>query len=152
MRKLCSLRFLVLTLVLCLSVSNIDAQNKNKHHKFDPARFQKELEQFIATEATLTPAEAEKFFPLYREMQNKQRALLDQMRRYSFTDTMNNTTCEETIKKQDELDIEIKVLQRDYHEKFMRVIPAGKVFKIIKAEERFHRQAFKRMAGDGPRD
>lgn len=152
MRKLSSLRHLLLILVICISVSDASAQNKNKRQSFDPARFQMELEQFITTYAALTPAEAEKFFPLYREMQNKQRALLDQMRRYHLVDTKDNTSCTEAIKKQDELDIEIKILQRDYHQKFMNVISAGKVFQVIKAEEKFHRQAFKRMAGEGPHD
>lgn len=133
-------------------MTDASAQRKHKRQAFDPAQFQRELEQFITTNAGLTPGEAEKFFPLYREMQNKQRALFEQMRRYRFADTNNNATSEEAIRKQDELDIEMKILQRDYHEKFMRVIPAGKVFQVIKAEDKFHRQAFKRIAGKGPRD
>ncbi len=152
MKTFSQLRYLVLMLLICLSMTDVSAQKKHKAPPFDPARFQKELEQFITTNAALTPTEAAKFFPLYREMQNKQRALFEQMRRYRFADTKNNKASAEAIKKQDELDIEMKFLQRDYHEKFMRVIPAGKVFQVIKAEDKFHRRAFKRMAGKGPRE
>ena len=47
---------------------------------FDPERFEVELEQFIATDAALTPQEASVFFPLYKEMQTKQRFLFNKMR------------------------------------------------------------------------
>ena len=40
----------------------------------------------------------------------------------------------------------MKKLQQDYHNKFMKVLPASKVFRIIQAEENFHRQMFKRAA------
>ena len=32
-----------------------------------------------------------------------------------------------------------------YHSRFMTILPPNKVFSVIKAEERFHRQAFRRM-------
>ena len=129
-----------------------NAQNqKGMPPKFDPAKFDADLEQFITTNAGLSPQEAAAFFPLYREMQRKQRAYFDEMRRNSHIDTNDDKSCREAIEKKDKMEIEIKEIQQQYHSKFMKVLPAGKVFKIIKAEERFHRQAFKRMAkpGDG---
>ena len=39
----------------------------------------------------------------------------------------------------------IKALQQEYHSRFMTILPPNKVFSVIKAEERFHRQAFRRM-------
>ena len=38
-----------------------------------------------------------------------------------------------------------KQLQQEYHSRFMTILPPNKVFSVIKAEERFHRQAYKRM-------
>ena len=38
----------------------------------------------------------------------------------------------------------MKQLQQEYHNRFMYILPASKVLKIIKAEEKFHRRAFKR--------
>ncbi|MBQ1773360.1 MAG: hypothetical protein IIZ97_03825, partial [Prevotella sp.] len=40
--------------------------------KFDPERYQADLEQFITSEACLTPQESARFFPVYREMMKKQ--------------------------------------------------------------------------------
>ena len=64
-------------LALCLSLCVANAQGMKP---FDPAKFQADLEQFITVEACLTPSEAAAFFPLYREMTRKQRALYEQMR------------------------------------------------------------------------
>ncbi|MFQ9809366.1 MAG: hypothetical protein ACLRYB_07070 [Segatella copri] len=49
------------------------------------------------------------------------------------------------IRRKDELDIQLKQLQQEYHSRFMTILPPNKVFSVIKAEERFHRQAFRRM-------
>ena len=51
--------------LMTLVVSLAQAQ---KPKNFDPERFQRELEQFIATQACLSPAESAEFFPVYREM------------------------------------------------------------------------------------
>ena len=40
----------------------------------------------------------------------------------------------------------MKKIQQEYHLKFCKVLSPGKVLAVIKAEEKFHRQAFKRMA------
>ena len=39
----------------------------------------------------------------------------------------------------------MKKLQQTYHNKFMKILPAGKVMEIIKAEDQFHRNAFRRI-------
>lgn len=114
--------------------------------KFNPEKFEAELEQFIATEAALTPQDASVFFPLYKEMQQKQRLLFNKMRQYRHIDTSNDKASLEAIKAKDEIDLELKRLQQKYHMEFCKVLPAGKVLRIIKAEEKFHRQAFKRVA------
>lgn len=133
----------ILVILLVASVAN--AQHPKKRPPFNPAKFQADLEQFITREACLTPVEAAKFFPLHREMMKRQRVLFDQMRRMRQIDPTDNNACAEAIRKQDELDIQIKQLQQEYHSRFMFAIPASKVLGVIKAEEKFHRQMFRKM-------
>jgi hypothetical protein len=111
---------------------------------FDPKKFDADMEQFIAAHAGLTPSEAAHFFPLFEEMQNKQRQIFNKMRQYRFIDTSNDHACAEAIKRQDQMDLEIKKIQQAYHLKFMKVLSPGKVMKVIRAEDDFHRQAFKK--------
>ncbi|MBQ9636881.1 MAG: hypothetical protein IJV36_03155 [Prevotella sp.] len=134
------------TLFLLLAFPVVATAQKEQRPKFDPVKFEAELEQFITTEAGLSPQEAAQFFPVYREMQKKQRVIFDEMRRFRHMDINDNQACEDAIEKQDKMDIQIKEIQQQYHVKFMKVLPAGKVFKILRAEEKFHRQAFKRVA------
>ena len=53
-------RFVIILFTALLCVTEMVAQ---KHHHFNPAQFQAELEQFITSEAGLTPKEAAAFFP-----------------------------------------------------------------------------------------
>ncbi len=112
--------------------------------KFDPVKFQVALEQFITSDAELTADEAAKFFPVYRTMMKQQRSYFEQMRRYRHADTSDEKACHEAIIKSDLLDIQLKKIQQSYHQKFLKILPASKVLRILKAEERFHRRAFKK--------
>lgn len=133
----------LMTLMLCtFGVAN--GQHR-KRPPFNPAKFEADLEQFITVNACLSPSQAASFFPVYRQMMKKQRALFDEMRRLRMINPKDNEACEEAIRKQDELDIQIKQLQQEYHGRFLMMLPANKVLSIIKAEEKFHRQIFRKM-------
>lgn len=125
----------------CLSVSA-----QQQRGGFDPKKFEADLEQFITAQAGFTPYEASRFFPLYREMQEKKRALFIQKRRYRHVDPSDEKESRQAIQKLDALDQEMFRIQAQYHTKFVKIVPAGKVLKAIRAEDRFHRQAFRRAA------
>lgn len=140
-------RYIISILLVLCSVLAIAQEPK----KFDPAQFEADLEQFVTTEARLTPAESAEFFPLYREMRKKQMAYFCDHRRWHYVDEADDKACADAIRRIDNNDIEIKRLQQAYHEKFLRILPASKVYRIIKAEEKFHRQQFKRIHANGKR-
>ena len=115
MRKIMQHRFLALLAMLMISLVSLASQPQGrKHHDgFDPKRFQAELEQFITTNACLTPREAAKFFPVYRQMGKKMRMIFDEMRRFRHVNPNDNEACAEAIRRQDELDIQLKQLQQE---------------------------------------
>ena len=88
--------------------------------------------------------EASAFFPVYREMRKKQLAYFGEERRLRHVDPTDEKACAEAIRKRDKNDIELKVLQQTYHERFMTILPATKIFRVLKAESKFHRQFFKK--------
>ncbi|WP_246031329.1 hypothetical protein [Segatella hominis] len=138
------LRTTVLIILMLCTFGVANGQHR-KRPPFNPAKFEADLEQFITVNACLSPSQAASFFPVYRQMMKKQRALFDEMRRLRMINPKDNEACEEAIRKQDELDIQIKQLQQEYHGRFLMMLPANKVLSIIKAEEKFHRQIFKKM-------
>ena len=139
MRKILTFLFISISLTAL-------AQQNGVHSKFDPERYQADLEQFITSEACLTPQEAAKFFPVYREMMKKQHGMFQQLRNYRHYKPADENGCREAILQKDEVDIQAKELQQQYHQKFLRIISASKLYDVIKAEDKFHRQSFKRMA------
>ena len=133
---------LLFTLV-CLTAS-LTTFAQDQPGKFSPEKFQAEIEEYIIKEAKLTQQETAKFMPVFREMTQKQRAIYKQQRQLRHTQPTDEAGYREAIKKSDQMDMELKTLQQTYHEKFLTLLPASKVFEIIKAENRFHREMWKK--------
>ena len=132
---------ILITLITTLAIY---AQGKPQ---FDPEKFENQLEQAVIKDAGITSAESAKFLPLYREMRKKLRAAMDANRK---TDKAKPTTEKEwaqVLKSHDNLDIQMKKIEQSYHNQFLKVLPASKVVKMIKAEEDFHRDAFRKIEG-----
>ncbi len=125
-------------LFLCSTVALAD-----EPQRFSPEKFQADMEQFITQEACLNPEEAAKFFPLHREMHKKQRVIYDRMKSECNIKPTDEAGCKQAVQKRDMLEMELKNIQQSYHNKFFSVLPASKVYDAIKAEDRFHRRAFR---------
>ena len=133
--------FLLTGVSVCLA----DEPQNTTPQKFSPEKFQAEMEQFITQEAGLTADEAAKFFPIYREMQQKQRAVFAKMREEGRVKPTDDASCKKLVQKRDEVELELKKIQQTYHNKFFTVLSASKVFDVLRAEDRFHRRAFTNM-------
>lgn len=138
---------LIIVLILVLTAG---AQNKKPNGGLSREKFNAEMQQFIIKEACLTPKEAEMFIPIYNEMLQKQRSRFDKMRKIWRKKPKNEAACLEVIKERDKLDLELKRIQQSYHNKLLAVIPAQKLFDVIKAEERFHRGMLRKYGGNRP--
>lgn len=135
---------LIFLFVFMLSASVIKAEEPQQ---FSPEKFQADMEQFITKEAQLTPEEVAKFFPLYREMQQKQRAVWNQMKNMGRNKPADEAAIKQAVQKRDELELEQRRIIQTYHNKFFKVLPASKVYDIIVAETKFHRAAIRNWRG-----
>ena len=97
--------------------------------------------------AQLTPEEVTKFFPLYREMQQKQRAVWNQMKNLGRNKPADEAAIKQAVQKRDELELEQRRIIQTYHNKFFKVLPASKVYDVIIAETKFHRAAIRNWRG-----
>ena len=120
-------------------------QQNGQQQRFSPEKYQADLEQYITKEACLTPQEASAFFPLFREMQKKQRALYNKMREDVRIKPADEAACKKMIQKRDQVELELKSIQQTYHNKFFSVMPASKVFDVIRAEDQYHRGLLRNM-------
>ena len=125
-------------LICCLCVSRAD-----NPEKFSPEEFLAEMERFITQEAKLTEDEAQKLFPLSREMHAKQRVVYEKIKRECKQKPSDEAECRRVVQLRDKYELELKTIQQTYHNKFFSILPPSKVYDVIKAEDRFHRRAFK---------
>lgn len=121
-----------------------------QERKFSPEKFEADLAAFITKEAKFTDDEASKFFPLLREMHQKQRSLYKKMRDKKEKPA-DEKGCAEAIRERDRLEIEHKQIEQSYHQKMIQAISASKVFDALRAERRFHRQMMKSWRGHKPK-
>ena len=98
-----------------MSFLPLNAQRHNGGKNFDPARYKAEMEQFIVREACLTPQEASVFFPIFDEMKRKERTLRNHISALRRVKPATEQGCAEAVRKRDALEIQIKELQQQYH-------------------------------------
>ena len=125
-------------ILLCLLASLRGSAQEQP--KFSPEKFEADLEEFITNEAGLDQQEAAKFFPILKEMHHKQRVLYARMRKTSMEKPADEKTAAESIRLCDKLNIEVRQIEQQYHNKMLKALPAQKVYNAISAENRFHRK------------
>ena len=132
---LISIAFLLLT-----------ASSQSRDKRLSKENYQAQLEQFIIQEAQFTAKEAADFRVIFKEMQNKQRKPFEAMKDIWHKPGRVEKECAEAIRQKDKMDIELKNLQQQYHNKLLKLMAASKVFKAIIAEDKFHRQMLRKWS------
>lgn len=140
MRKKFTLSVALLSIVISLAAQ--------KNEKFSPEKFEQELRVYIEKEAKLTQQESERFFPLYKEMKKKQRGLFKRQKDAEIVKPHTEDSCKKVVQYRDYLEVEQKRIQQNYHNRFLEILPASKVYDIIKAEDKFHRHKLREWGGE----
>lgn len=120
--------------------------------KFDAEAYRNEQHKYIIDNAKLTVEEAEKFFPIYDEMRAKEREKFKESRRLKRQKPTTDEACRKAIEELDKVEICLKKIQRNYHQKMLQVLPAQKVFDALSASERFDQKKFREMSRPGQND
>ncbi len=123
-------------------------QNQQPNHSgpFSPAEYWRQQKEFFTQKAGLTDDEANAFFPLYNELQQKKRDLNREIRMIMRPEMGVQPSEEQSLKAIDAMaDVNIKIaeLEKEYLQKFKQVLPASKILKIQNAEEQFNSQILK---------
>lgn len=132
-------------MVMCSVVCMAQASGQgNRHHRqFDPQKFEQRLENHVLKTAGITQAEQAQFLTVFREKRKKEVEVItaDRVQRKGRPTTEKEW--ENALKAHDNKELELKKIQQTYHNKMLKVIPASKVMKVIKAEEEFHRMTLR---------
>lgn len=121
--------------------------------KFNPEEFKAKLESFITQETGFNQAEAQAFYPIYFEMKAKQR----QLQRKIFQLKKNAPACGAdekdfaiTIQKIKDLGVEMAQLEVNYYKKLCKAVSPEKVYRAMRAEDKFHRKMLEDFGHGNP--
>lgn len=133
---------ILLTIILSISSISLFAQKPRMSRE----EFRQCQEKYIKEQTGLTRQEAQQFFPLYFELQDKKDAINRQawahMRKgkeENLSEAEYNKIVEEIIKARiscDQLDLE-------YLHKYQKFLSSKQIFNIQRAEMKFHRELLK---------
>jgi len=130
--------------LMIASLPGMRAQEDKPDKPFDREAFLLKRNAFISTELELTSQEADLFLPLLDELQRKKFEAGQTCRKLSKElDRKDNPTDAEYLETIDEcLTVGLKEaeLEKEYYEKFKKVLPPEKLYKYKEVEYRFARE------------
>ena len=133
----------IIILVACLFCMPTFAQKKDKYTE---SEFRAKKQAYIAQKAELTPAESEKFFPLYFEFQNKKKEINKHAWNLAKQGKASETTdleYEEIIDNFFDDQESIVKLEREYINKYRKFLSDKQIYRVYWAEFKFNRNMIK---------
>jgi hypothetical protein len=118
-------------------------------------KFNEERKVYFTEKLELTTAEANAFWPLYEDFQNRKMKLVEDERNtwlYAHKNAENLSDKEilETLEKAYTLKDQQLELEREYYQdKFLKALPAKKVLKLGKVEWDFRRYLLRKLREEG---
>lgn len=126
------------------------SQDDNYYKKLESMRI-----AFFTERLSLTSSEAEKFWPLYRDYNNRKEKINEERRsldRYIMKngDYLTEKEVNESMGKYLSLQKEEPILSETYNQKFLDVLPAIKVLKIYMVENQFKAYILNQIRANRP--
>ena len=139
------MRHIVLILLAWSLTLPLMAENKNKHTKQE---FRAKKEAYIKEKAGLTDEEAEKFFPLYFQLEDLKKNVNEKAWNKARTGEIPNTSEEEyqkIINSYFDMQVQVAELEKEFIEKFKAIISGKKIYLVYRTEITFNRNMLKIM-------
>lgn len=115
-------------------------------------KYKSERVAYLTQKLDLEVTEAEKFWPLYNEYQNKREALMKEGRpRWGRPnmDSLSDAQMKEMMDAKIQNDLKMAKLAVEYHKKFQAILPVKKVFILHRAEQSFMGHMIQRLRESG---
>lgn len=149
------LKYLLTTTIALFFVMNLFAQRGGGPHKEDIEAFKAKKIAFITEKLSLTPQEAQQFWPVYnlfdqeRWEAQKQRRDIEMKVRDMNGDITDKQILEFIQKMVDTHSAEVDVMKK-YNKKFLEILPPKKVLKLYQAEQQFRVEMLKQFRDRRP--
>lgn len=137
---------IITALLLFLSIATF-AQGGKLRERFQQKKDQVKAMKiaFITSELNLTPDEAAKFWPLFNEFEEKQKAIRqDKIKNYidrsQGSDKLTEKEALNLLNQMETAEEELHQLRKKFVANLKGVLPATKILKLKKAEEEFSKK------------
>jgi DNA-binding transcriptional MerR regulator len=143
--------FILTAIIICFNL-NAQQATERTHRRFSPEDYKKMMEIFISKEAGLTKEEAQNFFPIFHEMQEKQRKINNEqmeVNKKSFGKDLTEKDYEEIIDKITTLEVENKKIEKEYYKKFHTVLSWKKIHRVYRALFKFNMETLRKFTPQG---
>ena len=131
-------KIIVLSVFIFILTSVFAQKNQNKR-TFDDFKAQKIA--LISERTQLTPEEAQHFWPVYNELQQKKSELHKKNRQQNKDlSGLSEADFEKMNEDKIEMEIEKARFEKEYYLKFKQILPSQKIYQLYKAEKEFKRE------------
>jgi hypothetical protein len=143
-------KILLIMFASILFASNLFSQQGRGRPGYEQVEAEKIA--FFTRTLELNSREAREFWPVYDDFQNRRNELIRERHQLSrsFAVNYDNMTAREAGEAADQY-INLQVRETDlaveFHEKFKKVLPPGKVMRFYQAENEFRMQLLRRIRG-----
>ena len=138
----------LITLSLFVNVLFINAQSSDKS-LMNLQQFEKNKQEFIIKEASLTQEEANMFFPLNNELQKKKLELhrkhQEEMKHTKEAENISEEEYKQLIDGNINLKMKEAELDKEYSKKFDKLMSPQKLFKAQQAERTFMQEELRKF-------
>ena len=138
----------LLSLTIFLNVLFINAQSSDKSF-MNLQEFEKSKQEFIIKEAGLTQEEADLFFPINNELQKKKLELhrkhQEDMKHTKESKNISDAEYKMLLDENVNLKMKEAELDKEYAEKFIKLLPSQKLFKAQEAERTFMQEELRKF-------
>lgn len=129
----------ILGLILVVTTASFAQKNAATKERMQAMRT-----AFITEKLQLTPDEAQDFWPLYNEYQNKRKALRKGHKKGANIDVMSDKEVDNYMANTLEKEQQGLDLKKEYFQKLQSVISTRKIAKLVQAEKEFKKRLVKR--------
>lgn len=147
--------FVISLCLLILSQNTFAQRGESRKQRWE--KFRAEKVAFLTSNLDLTPEEAQKFWPIYNQMEKERQEAQDQRREVErkVQEAGGSMSKKEIVDLTREFTSTMKhegALISKYNEEFLKILPPEKVLKIYQSENEFRMKIFKRYRDQNSRE
>ncbi len=127
------------------AILNLQAQPGPAAERPGGERIQAMRTAFITNRLSLSPEEAQQFWPLFNQFEAEQKKIRDKYRPAKDLLSMTDAEADKFLSSQFEMDQEMLNLKKDYMQRMKKVLPVRKVAMLTRIEQEFREQLLENL-------